>query len=279
MKIISHLLLQILWRKRLRHKFQNSRRRKDFCHETVVNKKRKFKSSEGSIKKPVHGPSSKQYLPEKPEGEDDASVKKHIEWMQTESKMRQKGKEVLKKVEFCMERTLHYRRQLTVIDGVPISDILEQFPWLKGPGLLKEFSRISVANIVQELLQFLSDYGECLLKKVNNSKTEVDGVLKELIENAHKTKENEKYVASCIALLGVSFLLGENCSNIVRENAADAQLAPVFIRYIGEFITCTDFDILIDSVVVFEGGGILWKPTRITLRHFTYTILSMLGLF
>ena len=192
--------------------------------------------------------------------------------MQTASKMRQKGKEVLKKVEFCMERTLHYRRQLIVIDGVPISDILEQFPWLKGPGLLKEFSRISVANIVQELLQFLSDYGECLLKKVNNSKTEVDGVLKELIENAHKTKENEKYVASCIALLGVSFLLGEKCSNIVGENAADAQLAPVFIRYIGEFITCTDFDILIDSVVVFEGGDFVEAYTNYLAAFYVYNI-------
>lgn len=88
------LNFQDLWKERLRHKFQNSRKRQDKnLPEVKANKRLKTKTTPKIFQgQSVWGMTN--YMPEKPESKDEISVQKHIEWHQKEYKLKE-GKEKL----------------------------------------------------------------------------------------------------------------------------------------------------------------------------------------
>ncbi|XP_076315639.1 uncharacterized protein LOC143228230 [Tachypleus tridentatus] len=135
-----------LWRMRLRQKFQNNRKRKDSSLSIVQERKKKTKTATDETPFPIHISEQrlyglKQYLCEKPVGEDKTSTEKLKEWMKTRLHCRKKGD--LCKVDFLMGKTLHDRMKL-VIDNTPVNELVEHYPFLVVPPaqLLNEFKRL-----------------------------------------------------------------------------------------------------------------------------------------
>lgn len=77
------LLIKDLWKERLRVKFQNSRQRVDGDLPEIVAKKKKKMDNAGP--KDLGSLSTTwglvNYLPEKPESEDETSIQSHIMWL------------------------------------------------------------------------------------------------------------------------------------------------------------------------------------------------------
>lgn len=112
------------------HKFQNSRKRHDkTLPEVKANKRQKTDSTI----KIYQGPSTwglKNYLPDKPLSEDEASVEKHMQWLQKE--YRKKDDQDITQVDLLMDLTLHHRRTLVVSQQMDVESILSDYPWLKS---------------------------------------------------------------------------------------------------------------------------------------------------
>lgn len=67
------------------------------------------------------------YLPPRPESEDDASIRQHISWMKME---KMKKKPHYERVGESMSATLADRRKLIVKDGASVKDVKQTYPWL-----------------------------------------------------------------------------------------------------------------------------------------------------
>ncbi|XP_076315636.1 uncharacterized protein LOC143228218 [Tachypleus tridentatus] len=85
-----------LWRMKLRQKFQINRQRIDSSLPIVQERKKKMKAATDESPSPNHISEQrlyglKQYLCEKPVGEDETSIEKHKEWMKTRLHCRKKG--------------------------------------------------------------------------------------------------------------------------------------------------------------------------------------------
>ena len=232
----------------------------------------KKKKSEPSKEKEVSSYTSK-YVP-KPEGEDAQTTKEHKEWLQSATKIRKKGTDVVRKIDILMEKTLYDRRQKIVIENMPIAEVLEEYPWLKNDGLLKEFNRISHTNAQQQMLNFLSDYGDSLLRKMRLSEIQSPGILKELISEAKKgTGSNQKYLASCIAILSVTKLMGEKVENVLGNTIPEPCDAPVFIRYSGDFLSCTSFEMFVEGELVCESGDLVEVYVNYLAAYYVFNIV------
>ncbi|PIK50491.1 hypothetical protein BSL78_12620 [Apostichopus japonicus] len=149
--------LKMLWKHRLQYKFQNFRKRVAFEIAAVQKKKLKV------ARKPKSAPESpaappqwgmKNYLPNRPETEDDASIDGHICWLQDEKRKRQPD---FRGVSQSMALTLADRR--TWIISSPqtpsLADIKSKYPWL--------FDDIQDLNSVAPCinLEFVKSWSEC----------------------------------------------------------------------------------------------------------------------
>ncbi|XP_076314707.1 uncharacterized protein LOC143227046 [Tachypleus tridentatus] len=113
---------------RLRQKFQ----RKDSSLPIVQERRKKTRTATDETPSPNHISEQrlyglKQYLCEKPVGEDETSTEKHKEWMKTRLHCRKKDD--LCKVDLRMDKTLYDRRKL-VIDNTPVNEFIEHYTFL-----------------------------------------------------------------------------------------------------------------------------------------------------
>lgn len=130
------LLIKDLWKERLRVKFQNSRQRVDGDLPEIVAKKKKKMDNAGP--KDLGSLSTTwglvNYLPEKPESEDETSIQSHIMWLKKEH--RKKESMDMEGVDRRMLLTLSHRRRLIIEENKSINDILIEYPWLGSlPGV------------------------------------------------------------------------------------------------------------------------------------------------
>lgn len=77
------------------------------------------------------------YLPNRPVTEDEASVQKHVIWLQRENKKKE-GHDMVQ-VDLLMALTLHQRRDLVVNEQKDVETIISQYPWLKSTDEVKSF--------------------------------------------------------------------------------------------------------------------------------------------
>lgn len=88
----------------------------------------------------TQGPSTwglSNYLPNRPITEDEASVQKHVIWLQRENKKKE-GHDMVQ-VDLLMALTLHQRRDLVVNEQKDVETIISRYPWLKSTDEVKSF--------------------------------------------------------------------------------------------------------------------------------------------
>ncbi|XP_076329201.1 uncharacterized protein LOC143235183 [Tachypleus tridentatus] len=146
---------------RLRQKFQNNRKQKDSSLPIVQERKKTTKTATDETPSPNHISEQrlyglKQYLCEKPFGEDETSTEKHKEWMKTRLHCRKKGD--LCKMDLLMDKTLHDCRKL-ITDNTPVNELIEHYPFpVASPAqLLNEFKRLG-NDAEKGVSNFLSQY-------------------------------------------------------------------------------------------------------------------------
>lgn len=129
--IIASLIFQALWKYKLQYKFRNARKREDSAIPNVVSRKRKSPSmqnlNQSAVKTAPPQWGIVNYLPPRPESEDDASIEQHISWMKLE---KLKKKPHYERIGESMSATLADRRKLIIKDGASVKDIKETYPWL-----------------------------------------------------------------------------------------------------------------------------------------------------
>ena len=84
-------MFQSLWLKRLKHKFQNTRIRKEQSLDVIKMKKEKYGApkkektvetgSTSTVNAEFYGRANYTHNPKKPESEDGESTKRHMEWL------------------------------------------------------------------------------------------------------------------------------------------------------------------------------------------------------
>lgn len=141
------LLFQSLWKYRLQYKFANTRKREDSNIPVVKSRKRKMQNLPSQPPKKQAAPQwgMANYLPSRPDSEDDASIKIHLEWMQQEEK---KKKPNYQRVEEAMVATFADRRKLIVTDAATVQKVREVYPWL--------FKEDEVCSVFLQAFTFVS---------------------------------------------------------------------------------------------------------------------------
>ena len=126
---------QGLWKQRLRNKFQNERKRKDFIFSPVQQRKlgTKRRKVDSDTPKPASLPmyGLPNYLPDRPSGEDETSIGKHKEWLQDEKRARRKRPD-MSQIDKRMTLTFADRRLMVVEKNTTVSEVIEEYPWLES---------------------------------------------------------------------------------------------------------------------------------------------------
>ncbi len=121
---------QKYWKTKLSQKFRNEKKRHHKNNELAQPKKRiKPAGSSTNANKNAHSNmwGVKHYLPDRPDGEDNATIARHQEAMKSESK---KLRQDLAKVRLLMDLTFADRRKRIVTDLCRIKDLQLEYPCL-----------------------------------------------------------------------------------------------------------------------------------------------------
>ncbi|XP_076101714.1 sterile alpha motif domain-containing protein 3-like [Mytilus galloprovincialis] len=207
-----------LWKERLLHKFQNSRKRHDKnLPEVKANKRQKTDSTI----KIYQGPSTwglKNYLPDKPLSEDEASVEKHMQWLQKE--YRKKDDQDITQVDLLMDLTLHHRRTLVVSQQMDVESILSDYPWLKSTDeLIKEFVRLGPSMAEEDVrtifLRNLDRYAGPILKLTKGRKggQKADDIIQR--QAILRTEQEREAARRCAAILKLPLLFKERVDHLI----------------------------------------------------------------
>lgn len=94
------------------------------------------------------------YLPERPEGEDNKTIQAHIEWMQDEKRVRPRKPDYVK-IKTLMTRTLADRREMIVVRAASVADVLVKFPWLGDEDEVRSFFFSFMLNTIEGKLKFI----------------------------------------------------------------------------------------------------------------------------
>lgn len=278
--------LQALWRKRLRQKFQNTRRRKEASLDVVQEHKSKFGYPKSSTVQPMKMTMSSanaemygilRYLPEKPSSEDEESTKRHVQWLKEATKSRKQADN--DKVTKLMDLTLYKRREMMVRQNASPAQILEEFPWLRaGPTeIFLEMKRISDIDMEKSMIEFLDKYGNAILRHCHDKKMFDLAEHVHLLEHADTAKDS-KYALSCLALMGVFKLLKEDMTLVMGASGCivpEPETSPVFIVYDGtaeKFTESTTFDLYVDGNKVVECGDFVEVMMAYTSSFYAFNL-------
>ncbi|XP_038062955.1 uncharacterized protein LOC119733618 [Patiria miniata] len=157
----------------------------------------------------------KNYISQRPEGEDSTSIERHQAAMKVELAKRNPDRS---RVDRQMALTFADRREF-IIKGNPLmADIKAGFPALLAGGseVLKEFKRISTEDLGRKLATGLKRYHDrlfCLAKKQDHT------VIKKLIELAslETTEENRREKAYCASIAVVPLLLKKKLDHLLTQ--------------------------------------------------------------
>ena len=129
------LVLQGYWKRALSNRFRNERKRHErdnplaqFSKKVKTdddNQVQKKKSEGKSTSKSMYG--IKHYLPSRPEGEDDDTIKEHIQMLKKESK---KERQDVKMIQELMDVTLADRREVIVNSNWTVAKVAQEYPCL-----------------------------------------------------------------------------------------------------------------------------------------------------
>lgn len=200
------------------------------------------------------------YKPAKPESEDTESSVRHVTWLQDAYKSRTKSD--MDKVNNLMDLTLYLRRE-EILRGANIKDVLKKYPWLQksGENIHMEFERISKISIDMNVSQFLNDHGNAIIELVV-SKNPDNRIIQSLL--SQRGTDNDKYAASCVAVMGLAFLLKEDVASLVGQlkDIPEPEVAPVFIGFHDNqtpdrFVDLTTFFVYVEGVEVCECGDFI----------------------
>ncbi|PIK39241.1 hypothetical protein BSL78_23915 [Apostichopus japonicus] len=224
-----------LWKIRMQYKFCNARKREDSSIPAVKSRKRKAKTPpqtvKGKLDVPIWG--MKNYLPSRPESEDDISINKHIEWMKLELS---KKKPNYARVEECMSITLADRRRLIVEEDATSEVVKKVYPWLfEDEEILLEFKRLEGKTTMAQLLgEGLSKYGDAIIRCTLKMKhpTVIDTAMKNT--SMEKDEGARKESRMHAAILSVPTLLNEKLGAMIvfadEDSVTDLSDVPVYIQ-------------------------------------------------
>ncbi|XP_071811273.1 sterile alpha motif domain-containing protein 3-like isoform X3 [Apostichopus japonicus] len=248
--------LKMLWKHRLQYKFQNFRKRVAFEIAAVQKKKLKV------ARKPKSAPESpaappqwgmKNYLPNRPETEDDASIDGHICWLQDEKRKRQPD---FRGVSQSMALTLADRR--TWIISSPqtpsLADIKSKYPWLFDDiQLLTEMNRIQDGEVTffNSLRAGLGRYASGLIKACKGKRAPHAFFMEATTEmEGYREEQKIKDTSNKAAFLAIPGLLQEDISLILVPACSETS-NPVYIKMDGDTpgIT-TSFKLMADGMVI-----------------------------
>ena len=240
----------------------------------MLEKRKKFtpvakRSTASSVQGAMFGMAN--YLPSAPESEDDESTQRHVKWLKGAIKSRKSDDGA--KVSSLMDLTLYHRRKMS-IDGASTAELAEEYPWLLKDTnqVLLEMRRISGLNIEEEMKCFLDKYGNAILRACRDKHmlhSNKNSIINHLAE-MKPCKDDEAYVAACIAILGVVLLLKEDPEQMMGLQVPEPAVSPVYIQFDGSperFSECTDFMLYVDGIPTVTCGDFI-EATQVYVCSF-----------
>ncbi|XP_071832162.1 uncharacterized protein [Apostichopus japonicus] len=166
------------------------------CFEMKVNS-RKRSDNEASVSPKFKKPKRAElnYLPDLPNGEDDASMEVYRKTLIAEV---QKRKKDMKEIHSLMTRTFAHRRQELVLTSPSVTDIMERWPGLfMTSGLYAEFGRLTNMNLNETFFASLNKHLDRMVQMLKSRK----GVHSLAIQQELQSSEGKDIVSRRTAVL------------------------------------------------------------------------------
>lgn len=240
-----------LWRQRIQYRFQNDRNRRD---KNIPMKRKLSKDDVPSQRKGkaiIWGLAN--YLPVRPEGEDDDSILRHEAALKTEMVKRHPDHGRLDRL---MALTFSDRRNFIINENPLVCEIKEKYPALfeSENAVLKEFRRIAGKEMEELICEGSKKYHQ---KLMGLAKTQENELLQILLEHHSSITDDEeiKDLYCCVSLLMVPLMLKERVKDIVRNE--EQSMMEVFLLQTEDKDKSISFSLVVESKKLFSCENLL----------------------